>query len=493
MNLETDFRRWTFLAIGGGVAALFAIVIAAFWLAVQTNDFSRALTRARAVRFLATEVQVSLVDAETGQRGYLLTQNPGYLAPYVTARARLARDLPRLRSLLQDDSLTAADGDQLIRLADAKLGELAKTVKLAQANRVPTALAEVRTNAGKIAMDRARAVLRDVLARTESRVIALSAKMDEAAGSLQWVVIVAGTAILLFGAVASWLLVHCLRESTRARHETEALNLSLENRVVERTAALTRANEEIQRFAYIVSHDLRAPLVNIMGFTSELELGAETLRSFVANPQDDDLAARAQATVAEELPEAVRFIRISTGKMDNLINAILKLSGEGRRELNPEAVALNDLLSAAIANVQHRLAEKNIQLDRRGDFPVVVSDRLALEQIFGNLIDNALKYLSPGRPGHVVVEGRRSGGNAVVDIKDNGRGIAAQDRERIFELFRRAGAQDQPGEGIGLAHVRTLARRLGGDITVVSEIGVGSTFRVELPGQLLGTMRRGAA
>jgi signal transduction histidine kinase len=114
--------------------------------------------------------------------------------------------------------------------------------------------------------------------------------------------------------------------------------------------------------------------------------------------------------------------------------------------------------------------------------PTVLSDRLALEQVFGNLVDNAVKYRAPGRPPRIAIRARPDRtGSVLIEIEDNGRGIGEQDHERVFDLFRRAGSQDQPGEGIGLAHVRALVRRLGGQITMTSELGVGTTFRVRLP------------
>jgi signal transduction histidine kinase len=113
--------------------------------------------------------------------------------------------------------------------------------------------------------------------------------------------------------------------------------------------------------------------------------------------------------------------------------------------------------------------------------PAITADRLAVEQVFSNLIENALKYPAPGRPGRIQVDGRREGQFARFEVRDNGRGVAERDRERIFELFRRAGVQDTAGEGIGLAHVRALLRRMGGSIDCESEAGVGSTFVVRLP------------
>src|SRR4029079_18364019 len=125
-------------------------------------------------------------------------------------------------------------------------------------------------------------------------------------------------------------------------------------------------------------------------------------------------------------------------------------------------------------------AEAQAQI-RIEPLPHIVSDRLALEQIFSNLIDNALKYLKTGGPGEISGRGRTKLGFAIFEVTDNGRGIDPKDHQRIFELFRRAGAQDRPGEGIGLAHVRALVRRIGGHIGLSSELGKGSQFTVTLP------------
>ena len=113
--------------------------------------------------------------------------------------------------------------------------------------------------------------------------------------------------------------------------------------------------------------------------------------------------------------------------------------------------------------------------------PALIGDRLSVDQIFANLLDNALKYLDPARPGRIVVRGKAAHNFIRFDVEDNGRGIDAADLQRIFELFRRAGPQDRPGEGIGLAHIRALVRRSGGRIGCQSEPGKGTTFSVWLP------------
>jgi signal transduction histidine kinase len=247
-----------------------------------------------------------------------------------------------------------------------------------------------------------------------------------------------------------------------------------------RTAALTQANDEIQRFAYIVSHDLRAPLVNVMGFTSELEVGTARLQKYFDN-KDPSFEEEAVQAARSDLPEAVKFIRSSTAKMDRLINAILKLSREGRRDLLPESVDLNKTFEILTNSLAHQIAETETSVEFASKLPVIESDRLAIEQIFGNILDNALKYLQPGRPGLIKIDCHEVRGYARITIADNGRGIADHDLERVFELFRRAGKQDKQGEGIGLAHVKALVRRLGGDVNVKSKLGEGSEFRIVLP------------
>jgi signal transduction histidine kinase len=185
------------------------------------------------------------------------------------------------------------------------------------------------------------------------------------------------------------------------------------------------------------------------------------------------------------VPEAVGFIRASTAKMDRLINAILKLSRDGRRALVPETLDMAAVVQSIADSVHHQVVEVGGEIVVR-DLPTLESDRLSIEQIFGNLLDNAVKYQQPGRPVRIVVEGETTDdGRVCYRVRDNGRGVSERDHERIFELFRRAGKQDLPGEGLGLAFVRNSVRRLGGTITLESELGQGSTFHLKFPTRLI--------
>ncbi len=467
-----------------GFAALLAVGVGLVWLVESSRGFSQAVTATQNVRLASVRVLSLMQDAETGQRGYLLTGDRSYLAPYEAAVAALPEALPDLARQVIADGGLAGPVEALARNAQRKLDELAHTIALAETGNREAALAAVRSGLGQASMQDVRAELAALETRSAGRLAARTAAVERSGRAL-----LAGAALALalmfavtFGA---GLISHrYLRALERAEAATRVANEGLEARVAERTASLAAANAEIQRFAYIVSHDLRAPLVNVMGFTAELETSLGELRGLVERLQQEApalLTPAIQAAVTEEVPEAIRFIRSSTERMDRLINAILRLSREGRRALKPERVELAALLDALLATMQHQLEEAGATVERQPSLPALVTDRLALEQILGNLIDNAVKYLDPARPGRITITAERRGTRIEIEVADNGRGIDPRDHARVFELFRRSGRQDQKGEGIGLAHVRALARRLGGEVSLQSTPGQGSRFRVILP------------
>jgi signal transduction histidine kinase len=305
--------------------------------------------------------------------------------------------------------------------------------------------------------------------------------------NLYGVLAIAGI-LLLFVAVGSiYVILRFIRDITESRADLAKLNVGLEDAVQERTADLQRANEEIQRFAYIVSHDLRSPLVNVMGFTSELDASLGDLGRCVDEIEEQVQSSAidtAKLVIRQDLPEAIGFIRTSTQKMDRLINAILRLSREGRRVLTPERLVMTDILGGVADSLRQRADQAGAEISIEGDLPDIVSDRTAIEQVFSNLMENAVKYGKPGRPGRITVRGKTLPGRVLYEVEDNGRGIDPKDHERVFELFRRSGMQDTAGEGIGLAHVRALVYRLGGLISCDSDLDRGAIFRVSLPATL---------
>jgi PAS domain S-box-containing protein len=247
---------------------------------------------------------------------------------------------------------------------------------------------------------------------------------------------------------------------------------------------LKEINEEIKNFAYIISHDLRAPLVNIKGFSDELvrclgEVDPILDKHLEEGPSEEQEKLR--DVLKKDIPEALSFIGSSVNRMDNLITAILKLSRAGRRDLSPEPVSIQELVRSIADSLTHQLGVKSARVTLQEGLPEVIADRTALGQIFGNLLDNAVKYLEPGRAGSIEIFAEREDGEVVFHVRDNGRGMAQEDIPRAFEIFRRVGQQDVPGEGMGLAYVKALVRRQGGRIWCVSEPGKGTTFSFTLP------------
>jgi signal transduction histidine kinase len=249
---------------------------------------------------------------------------------------------------------------------------------------------------------------------------------------------------------------------------------------------LERANEEVKQFAYIVSHDLRGPLINLRGFTFELRSACATLDSLltaVLPHLDEEQQREATGALRQEIPQALEFIEASVARMDGFINAVLKLSRLGRNDLHFERVNLHDVVQSALDGLAHQIVERRVRVTV-GRLPEVVGDRTAMEQIVGNILTNAVNYLEPGRAGEIEIAGEQRGNETAFFVRDNGRGIAESDMPKVFALFRRAGRQDVKGEGMGLVYAQALAHRHGGYIRCDSELGVGTTFTVVLSNHL---------
>lgn len=468
-----------------GFAALLAAGIAAAWVSGQTQEHAARVSHTYEVEKAILDVRRLIEEGETTRRGYLLAPgDPSFLAAYGEASAALPVALAQLGRLTADNPVQR----QALARLQQQLGQVqasrARSLELATQQQPEVALADFRNGVQSRRMRAVRDTM-EAMNAEERRLLELRAQRMRD-GVRLFYIILAVAAVLLFGvALASLAMVLTYtRNLTQSRNALRALAAGLEDRVAERTADLSRANEEIQRFAYIVSHDLRSPLVNVMGFTAELEAATGQLRDLVDRAEaeaPDLLTEDARLAAREDLPEAIGFIRTSTQKMDRLINAILQLSRQGRRTLAPEPIDLAAMVNTIGETLAHRLADADATLQVDGVLPVIVSDRFSIDQILSNLIENAVKYLRRGVPGEIVVRGRREGARALIEVADNGRGIDPRDHARVFDLFRRSGAQDQPGEGIGLATVRALVFRLGGVIDVTSTLGSGTTFRLSLP------------
>jgi signal transduction histidine kinase len=277
-------------------------------------------------------------------------------------------------------------------------------------------------------------------------------------------------------------VLHDITDFKATEEALRQMNEGLERKVSERTAELKATNDELGTFTHIISHDLRSPLINLKGFASELRLATETIRDAISNAQilDTQASQNVQQAIEKDIPQALSFIESAVMHMDHLTSAVLNLSRMGRRELTLEPVDMDAAVKIVLDSMAHQIKERQVTITLE-PLTTVQADRFAMEQIIGNILSNAVKYLRQDIPGEISIRNEIVNGEAIFHVADNGRGIAEADRHKVFEPFRRAGKPDVPGDGMGLAYVQLLVRRHGGQIWFTSEQGVGTTFSFSIP------------
>ncbi len=475
---ERRFGRTVVAFVIIGFAAVLAAGLAAGLLMVDNQRGVGWVDHTYEVERQVMTLRLSLEEMRSARRGVVLKIRGDSGRTYEEAVGTLYATIRRIGRLTIDSPVQQRNVAELDSLAGALDKRFRESMRPdfqprqgSEANR--------QTAAGQV-----QGIAERMLAYERGLLGQRQRAQREGTRNFYLVIAAAGLLVLLVGIGSIWVIRRYTRELNTSRGELQRLNEDLEGAVVERTVDLQRANDEIQRFAYIVSHDLRSPLVNVMGFTAELDAAIKPLSALIDAVEAENpklLSHDAREAVRTDLPESVGFIRTSTQKMDRLINAILRLSREGRRTISPETLNLEALAQTVIDGLRHRIDELGIDVQVASKLPSFVTDRLAIEQILSNLVENAVKYRALDRPTVIRIEGHQQHGRAIIEVIDNGRGIEKRDHERVFDLFRRSGVQDQTGEGIGLAHVRALAYRLGGTIGVESELGQGATFRINLP------------
>jgi signal transduction histidine kinase len=244
---------------------------------------------------------------------------------------------------------------------------------------------------------------------------------------------------------------------------------------------LAARNRELEQLVYVASHDLRSPLVNVDGFSRELEFTLKDIGALLEK-KDTDQQQLENLLRAEfpEMQQSLERIRKSTRQMDLLIKGLLKLSRSVRGALQLQPIDMNRLVQDLFGSFAFQIEDLGIELTI-GDLPPCRGDISQVTQVFANLIDNAIKYRDQRRQPRIHISGEVKKESVLYRVADNGIGIAANHQSNIFELFHRLNPVDGEGEGLGLTAVKQILSRLDGDIQVESQPGNGSVFIVALP------------
>ncbi|MBE0534025.1 MAG: HAMP domain-containing histidine kinase [Phycisphaerae bacterium] len=249
--------------------------------------------------------------------------------------------------------------------------------------------------------------------------------------------------------------------------------------LMEAESSFENLKKELEAVISIVSHDLRAPLVNISGFSEILKDECETIRRVLASETlSADAREKLDDILEQSVPEALEIIDISAKAMNALIRSLVKVARARLVVPKPEVIDMTALIREIVAANNNGLRDAAIHIQ---DLPPCLADRAQIAQVFTHLIDNSLKYRHPTRRGHICIEGAAKDDHVLYWISDNGIGMDPEHEQQVFDIFFRVDEETITGEGIGLAIAKRMVERNGGRVWLVSEKGEGSNVFVALP------------
>jgi signal transduction histidine kinase len=535
----THFER---IAATGGIAGIVLLLGIFTFDGIASIREARAgvINTHRAIEATQSTLQ-DLTNAETGQRGFLLTNNERYLAPYHAALIAVAADTARLRKLVGTVAVQNRLLDSLGKGIDTKLSELAETIALNRSSGFAAARAVVEAGRGKSTMDDIRAVLRDIASRQQGLLDERIAESDRHYRIVE-IIVAAGTlGAVLIALVLNMLLTRYADTQSDAARRLDAQNVELSDAnhlLSEQTLELELQNQQLQDQTV----ELESQQMQLEEQASELEMQSEELTSSVEELQQqtamseearaiaEEASARAEeanrakslflTTMSHELRtplnaiggyvdllaleirgplvdaqrEDLRRIKKSGQHLLSLINDILNLARieSGQLDLHIRDVSLAMVFENVDALVAPQFNAKGITYAYPRCDPSlrVRADSEKLQQVLLNVLSNACKFTEEG--GRVTVEcdaesktTAEKEPTVAISIRDTGRGIANDKLEQIFEPFvqidRHLTGVSQQGVGLGLAISRDLARSMSGELVADSVPGVGTTFVLTLP------------
>jgi signal transduction histidine kinase len=442
-----------------------------------------------------------LVEVYAGLRTLVFTGDPDGSVRYEVIGQGVPKQVDGLREAVADNDRQTPRIAELAARSDAFLRWIADEERAVRSGARDRANAELER--GARLLDDVRATIDAIRGEEEGldrqRMETLRSSSARQVGTL----VAGGVAIVVSTLILALLFLQgiiqrlaVLRDNARRFGEGKALNPPLAGRdeITEVDRAfhdmadnLGQQKQENEMFVYSVSHDLRSPLVNLQGFSEELSLSCGDLRElFRRDDVPEPVRRRGMQLMDRDIEESIRFIQAAVGRLARIIDALLRLSRAGRVEYQWQEVDLSATVGKIVAALHDTITAKGAQV-AVGALPPAWGDPTALEQVFANLIGNAVQYLDPDRPGRIEIEGDEPEGAGlptglrVYRVRDNGLGIPEAYHQRMFTAFSRFHAGAAQGEGIGLALVRRMVERHGGRIWLESSPGAGTTFFVALP------------
>jgi len=451
--------------------ALAAVVIIASSVLIHRNiqliaDNEDKVVHTHSVLTALNQIRTSLNAAESAQRGFLITAEPGYLGPYQKAIPEIRAQLETISKLTQDNENQIRNLPLLEQRVNERLATLAEGIGVVENNGRDAARDFIQKGAGAEQMDRVRAQLVTMI-EEERRLLADRNEQSNASHAATKRTALLSAIVGLSMVLLAWFL------SVREVRQRERMTHLLEERVRERTAelatvntSLRQSNRELEQFASVASHDLQEPLRKIEAFGDRLKMNRDTL-----NDQARDYLDR---------------ILNSASRMRTLINDLLSFSRIATRAQPFKPVDMGQIAREVVGDLESRIADLEGRVELQ-ELPSIEADPTQLRQLLQNLIGNALKFHRPGVKPVVRVSCERieSPGRSPqvrLTVADNGIGFEEQYLDRIFEVFQRLhGRNEFEGTGIGLAICRKILERHGGTISARSTPGEGSTFIATLP------------
>lgn len=433
---------------GVALAVLFCVGGVMYQSSIHYAEASRRVAQTHETLAVLEEIFSLLNQAETGQRGYIITADESYLPRREAAINRIAVLLSQLTRLTADEAEQQKRIPQLARLIAARLSLLNRVMDAFREDGFEAARQRLISGSGKDEMSGLRGLVSWMQDHERARLEQRTGAEREYANRT----LLMFSLVLLSAVIFLALLYRHIRHEIRERKQVEERQARLVHE-------LESANEELRNFAYVVSHDLKAPLRAISSL-------ADWVVTDYADKFDD------------EGREHMRLLLGRVRRMDGLIDGILQYSRVGRVKEACAAVDLDQLVHEVIDLLA---PPPSITITVETPLPTVVAERTRLQQVLQNLLSNAVKYMDKA-------EGRIRIGCAAMDDKwqfyvaDNGPGIEARHFEKIFQLFQTLAPRDRvESTGVGLAVVKKIIEMYGGEIWVESKVGEGSTFFFTLP------------